>query len=239
MTQLASHLTRVRYVCLLKRLPIWKICQLLGQPENERYLTEEMFSAVCRLVAFLYGREDFEGSADELRAHLYGHFRGDLCCLPPTEDALRQHVLRAFKQVIISKSAHLSDQNIPDPTEYGRHVTNNRLIPAMMLKSAKPTVVSKSTFCKCKKGKCLRGCSCGNRNIRCTVSCIFTANPDKCGRIARLLAIRETQMKTNKFTIMRLYETHMSLGIHQSDQYALTACRNLRFFSNCTHSARI
>ena len=163
----------------------------MGEPEIERYLTEEMFSAVCRLIAFLYGREDFEGSADELRAHLYGHFRGDLRCLPPTEDALRQHVLRAFIQDIISKSVHLSDQNIPDPTEYGRHVTNNRLIPTMMLKSAKPTVVSKSTFCKCKKGKCLRGCSCGNRNIHCTVSCICTANPDKCGRITRLLAIRE------------------------------------------------
>ena len=44
----------------------------IGEPENERYLTEEIFSAVCRLLAFLYEREYFEGSADELRAYYMG-----------------------------------------------------------------------------------------------------------------------------------------------------------------------
>lgn len=163
----------------------------MGESENERVLTEEMFRVVCHLFSILYGREDFEGTADELRAHLYGHFKGDLRCLPPTEDALKQHALRALIQIIISKSAHLSEPEIPDPTEYGRYVEYERLIPTMMLKSAKPTIVEKSSFCKCKKGKCLRGCSCGNRKIRCTISCLCRANPDKCGRIAKLLAIRE------------------------------------------------
>ena len=41
---------------------------------------------------------------------------------------------------IISKSAHLSQQNIPDPTEYVWHVTDDRLITTMVLKSAKPPV---------------------------------------------------------------------------------------------------
>ena len=41
------------------------------------------------------------------QAHLYDYFKGDLRCMPPTEDTLMQHVLRAFKQINISKSAHL------------------------------------------------------------------------------------------------------------------------------------
>ena len=78
-----------------------------------------MFNVSCQLFSILYSRENFEGTADELRAHLYGHFKGDLRCLPPTEDALKQHVLRALSQILISKSAHLSQPDIPDPTEYG------------------------------------------------------------------------------------------------------------------------
>ena len=39
----------------------------MGEPESDRILTDEMFKAVCRLFAMLYGREDFEGTTDELR----------------------------------------------------------------------------------------------------------------------------------------------------------------------------
>ena len=72
--------------------------------------------AVC-LPFSMEGKTD--GSADDLQAHLYDHFKGDLRCLPHTEDTLMQHVLRAFIQIITSKSAHLSPQNIPDHAEYG------------------------------------------------------------------------------------------------------------------------
>ena len=63
-------------------------------------------------------------------------------CMPYTEDTLMQHNLRAFQQITIRKYVHIFHQNIPDSTEYGPHVTNNRLLPTMMLKSANPTVVT-------------------------------------------------------------------------------------------------
>ena len=50
----------------------------MREPEKEKYLTGEMFSDVCREFAILYGRENCEGSADDLRAHLYDHFKRDL-----------------------------------------------------------------------------------------------------------------------------------------------------------------
>ena len=114
-------------------------------------------------------------------AHLYDHFKDDLRSLPHTEGTLTQHVLKAFIQIIISKSAHLSQQHIPDPTEYGWHATNNRLIPTIILTSAKPTVVTiNPSSVSARKSKCLRSCSCSWR-----------ANPDKCWHTAKLLAIRE------------------------------------------------
>ena len=69
---------------------------------------------------------------DDLRAHLYGHVRGDLRCLPRTEDALKHHVLRAMLQIIVSNLSHLSQPDIPDPTEYRRHLEGKRLVPTMM-----------------------------------------------------------------------------------------------------------
>ena len=41
------------------------------------YLTGEMFSDVCYPLPILYGREDFGGSAVDLRAHLYDHLSHD------------------------------------------------------------------------------------------------------------------------------------------------------------------
>ena len=90
----------------LSRLEDLSILGSMGEPEKEKYLTGEMFNAVCRLFAILYVREDFEGSADDLQAYLYD--------MSPAENALMQHVLRAFVQIIIGKSAHLFQQNIPD-----------------------------------------------------------------------------------------------------------------------------
>ena len=69
----------------LSHLEDLSVLGLVGEPENERYLTSKKFSAVCRLFVILYGKEDFEGSAEDLLAHLYDHLKGDLRCLPPTK----------------------------------------------------------------------------------------------------------------------------------------------------------
>ena len=113
------------------------ICQ--RESENESNHTDAIFCAVCRKFVIVYGRKDFKGSVDDLQAVLYDHFKVYLRIQPPTEDTLIQHVLRAFMQIIITKSSSQSQHNIPDQTEYGRHVTNNRLIPSIMLKLANPT----------------------------------------------------------------------------------------------------
>ena len=113
--------------------------------------------------------EELENERDHtshmLSTHLYDHFKGDLRCLPPTEDALIQHVLRASIQITITKSAHLYQHNILDPTEYGQYVTNNTNPYNDAKISNAHSSYYKSHFCNGKKGKCLRSFSSGNRNI--------------------------------------------------------------------------
>ena len=107
-TLFATYLTKSLNVCLRyinpSHLEDLSFLGSMGETENERYLTGEMFNHVCRLFAILCGWGYFEGSADDLWAHLYDYFKGDLRCMPPTEDTLMQRVLRAFKQ---SPSANL------------------------------------------------------------------------------------------------------------------------------------
>ena len=54
----------------LSHLEDLSVLESMGEPENERYFTGEMLSDVCRLFAIPYGRENFEGSADDIWAHL-------------------------------------------------------------------------------------------------------------------------------------------------------------------------
>ena len=77
-----------RNVCL-SHLKDLSVLESIWESENERYLTGEMLSDTCCLFAILYWWENFKRSADDLWSHLYDHFKGDLRCLPPTENALR------------------------------------------------------------------------------------------------------------------------------------------------------
>ena len=152
---------------------------------------EEAIEEACYFFKCMYGRPDFAGSLDMLRAHLFATSDSDLRFLPPTTDAFRQHVLRTLMQVLVSKSSHLSNPAYPDPTKFGRHIVNGRLVPVLMHKSAKPVAAQKVVGCKCKQGRCLRGCGCTNRNGPCTVSCLCGGDPSRCGRAEKYLTIQD------------------------------------------------
>ena len=94
-----------------------------------------------------------------LRAHLFATMSSDLKFLPPTEDALKQQVLRVLMQISVSKSSHLSNPLYPNPTLFGREIVNGKLAPALMCKPAKPSVVKhKTVSCNCNRRYCHQGC---------------------------------------------------------------------------------
>jgi hypothetical protein len=68
------------------------------------------------LLLMVYGKLAGEfATLNQLRANMYG-WSSDHRCLPPTDDAYRQHVLRAVLQTAIWTRAHLAD-----PVYLSRH----------------------------------------------------------------------------------------------------------------------
>lgn len=130
----------------------------------------------------LYGRK---GSNDLniLRQHLLASSKSDLRSLPPTNDAFKQHVLRALFQLAAYKRAHRNTLDLPNPTEFGRTVINGILCPVMMTLPPKPDIIQQPTSCKCKTSRCLRVCSCSRAGVECCVRCSCFGKAPTCGRL--------------------------------------------------------
>lgn len=76
-------------------------------PEESLDVKEEITTAARQYMVSLYDRSDFVGTLDALRAHLFVNIKGDMRCLPPTEDAFLLHLHRALHQLAVCKRAHL------------------------------------------------------------------------------------------------------------------------------------
>jgi hypothetical protein len=165
-----------------------------AEPGTDYELVSAAVMAASRyFFAALYGRCDFSGSIDELRAHLFATSKGDLRALPPTEDAFKLHVLRSLNQIIVCKTAHMPMPNYPDPLQFGRHIVQeDKLVATMMTKPARPKTLDKPSSCKCRTGKCLRNCRCAKLQMRCSISCLCGADVNRCGRVAMYRAISDS-----------------------------------------------
>ncbi len=148
-------------------------------------IAEETVSKTCsvatKLFEHLYAKGDNFDDLNSVRAHMYYGGSKSLECIPPTDDAFRQHVLRAIFQTHTWVSA---DDPVPpslNPFEYGWSTTSGIVKPVLMLKQHVPTNLSRDTYCRCKK-KCIRNCSCKKLNVKCEVSCSCRGQPNDCVR---------------------------------------------------------
>ena len=63
-----------------------------GDPEESLEVQEDAVTAARRYMVSLYERSGFSGNLDALQAHPFGNIKGDICCLPPTEDVFQLHL---------------------------------------------------------------------------------------------------------------------------------------------------
>ena len=144
---------------------------------------EDISNAARVFFIKLYTTHDFNGDLNASRAHLFGKTKGDLCNLPPTENAFHFHVLQALNQMVVSKRAHQSVPVLPDPLKYGRQVQDGILVPIMMNMDPKPNITSQSKYYGCSKSHCLCACSCARANVKCVIACRCAADPVTCSRV--------------------------------------------------------
>ena len=99
-----------------------------GIPTEDLDVKGDVVTAARYYIMSLYDRSGFGGTLDALRAHLFGNIKGDMRCLPPTEDAFQLHLRRTLHQVVVCKRAHLSEPTYPTATDFGRHLVNGKLV---------------------------------------------------------------------------------------------------------------
>ena len=130
----------------------------------------------------LYNKENIS-SLNTLRQHIFAQNKSELRSLPPTEDAFKQHVLRALYQFRWWKQANKSNPNIPSVTDFGRNILNNYLVPITTVLPQVPPDLDVPSFCKCKSSMCQSSrCSCVKADIMCTIACVCATSLHGCSR---------------------------------------------------------
>ena len=112
-----------------------------------------------------------EKSVDEARLEGF-YFKGvDFDHLPPSSDALKQHVLRAVYQSghIWGKSL-LGNFEAPDPTNWGWSKCGAIWKPTWILSGIISKTLPQLVTCKCKT-TCKPPCKCAVNNVACTQLC--------------------------------------------------------------------
>jgi hypothetical protein len=121
----------------------------------------------------------------ETRYRIYTRKSGKLpklMSLPPTEQNLFLHILRAHLQTILGKSADKQGPPELDITKFGWEIKDDIPVPAIANQLPGPTELMDVVRCNCKAvGKaCATGsCSCHHSKISCTVYCACACS-DEC-----------------------------------------------------------
>ena len=136
-------------------------------------LTQETITSAEQFFCKVYKANG--DSVDEARRQLFTKTTQPEC-LPPTSDALQQHIKRAHYQATVWEQACSQDSPDPaDPTMYGwKKGTSDpsQLMPVLTTKDSVPKECLDIVICKCKKEMCKsRVCKCRKSNMQCCRDC--------------------------------------------------------------------
>lgn len=98
--------------------------------------------------------------------HLFGNIKGDMHCLPPTEDAFQLHLQQALHQLAVCKQAHTFQPTYPSATDFVGELVGGKLVATMMLKEAKPAAFKCTKYCRCRKSMCTQGYFCVRASVK-------------------------------------------------------------------------
>lgn len=137
-------------------------------PVSDSMLKAESF--VCKM----YKPGTTHECIQSVRSEMFRSIKKNLDNIPPTQDALVQHLKRAHLQTYIWRQSLVSKPDIPLPINCGWKLENDVLLPLFLTKNpVHPSTIQLITCgctesgCKCQNKKC----SCTNRGLRCSGSC--------------------------------------------------------------------
>ena len=130
------------------------------------------FTKAEEFVVKIYSSSSSLKHVNDLRTELF-HKISNPERLPPTQDALIQHLKRSQHQLMIWINASVAKPNLPLPEESGWTLSGDSLIPVLMTSEAVPSACVELVTCGCKTRKCNTGrCTCNKNKIGCTLGCM-------------------------------------------------------------------
>ena len=91
--------------------------------------------------------------------------------LPPTHEALCQHIKRSHLQSFIWKWANITKPILPDAIECGYEMSDIGLKPVLMIEDAIPNSALKIISCNCTTNCINNRCGCRKAGLFCNVHC--------------------------------------------------------------------
>ena len=156
----------------------WKIfCEvpnLLSQFGDGHTMTSQIFEKAEEFVCKLYSPNGNIKEIHQLRCSHFRRCRKNPENIPPTQDALRQHLLRAHYQALMWKKANIANPDIPSLLTCGWHLRENKLMPILMTKEQIKAEFVTIVTCACTlKGHLCQTtqCKCKKNGLRCTSPC--------------------------------------------------------------------
>ena len=138
-------------------------------------LAPETFSLIQKFTCQLYSKNTKITKVNDLRYQVFCAKNGDVESgqLPPCEDTLRQHTLRANYQAAIWRHSLESLPDIPEPSAgHGWELnTEGDLTIQWMIGEAAPNAVLSLISCKCTRSCHHSDCSCMLNGLKCTMAC--------------------------------------------------------------------
>ena len=123
-------------------------------------------------MCLLYGAKT--KSVNEARYEIFCTASGAEQSMPPTKDALTEHLKRANYQCAIWRRALVPKNQAPTPVGRGWKEVDGKLRKHWMNQPAAPAHLLRSVSCQCKSSKCSGRCSCHLAKLPCTDLCACT-----------------------------------------------------------------
>lgn len=138
-------------------------------------VVEECLPAIERFVILLYDSTGSANNVNTARKQLFCKKKNvavTMHDIPPTQDALRQHLLRAVYQGgFVWAQALVPMQTLPEPSDWGWLLVENQWEPRWMTLPELVKSCPELVRCGCKMGCSTKRCKCVKADLPCTSLC--------------------------------------------------------------------
>lgn len=137
-------------------------------------VTDELFSVLQHFVCLIYAPSTKTTSVNQLRHALFFAKRGEVesSLLPPCEDSLMKHVMRANYQALVWRRSMESNPSVPNPVGHGWSRGDDGVLTIDWLKGKPaPDAVMELIACQCQRTCKAGSCACIDNGLKCTTIC--------------------------------------------------------------------